>query len=70
MVTSSVIAIEDGGGTDAATGTTSPTVGYCVNLTLVKDQYFDKNESINFVLSTAGGATNSMMAIVQFENIH
>lgn len=70
MATASVLAIEDGGGTDAATATTSTTLGYSVALTLVKDQVFERNESINGVLSTAGGATNNNLVFVQFENIH
>ena len=70
MATASVLAIEDGGGTDAATATTSTTAFYTINLTLVKDQVFERNESINHVLSTAGGATNNFLTVVQFENIH
>ena len=70
MVTSSVLAIENGAGTDAATATTSATAFYTIALTLVKDQVFERNQSINHVLSTAGGATNNFLTVVQLENIH
>jgi len=65
-----IIAVEDGGGTDAATCSASATVFTPVSLTLIKDQVFERNESINCVVSTAGSATNSVLIVAQFENIH
>jgi len=70
MVTAQVIAIEDGAGADAATATVSTTMGTTISLTLVKDQVFERNESINGVESAVGAATSVSLVTVQFENIH
>lgn len=69
-MTNQIIAIEDGGGTDAATATASGTANTQVALTLVKDQVFERNESINLLVTTAGAATSTTIAFVQLENIH
>jgi len=62
--------VEDGGGTDAATATASGTALVTVALTLVKDQVFERNESIMMGASTVGAATSTTLIIAQFENIH
>ena len=65
-----IIAIEDGAGNDAATCSASATVFTPVDLTLVRDQIFEKNESINLLVTTAGSATNSVLVTANFVNIH
>jgi len=62
------IAIEDGGGTDAATATQSTTANTATALTLVQDQYFDRNEAI-CISRTVGNAGNAILVEVQFESI-
>ena len=66
MATAAVIAIEDQGGTDAATATQSATVGARVALTLTSNNIFEENEDVVLNVTTATGAGSAVMVDLRF----
>lgn len=66
MATQAIIAIEDQGGTDAATATASATVGARVVLTLTANTIFEENEDVFLNVATATGAASAVAVDMRF----